>query len=78
MPIANLLQQLQSHLTELGVIDLLCDLIRAPSYIGLPRHEEQTVAVLTKYFAQTLLQSKRPTNSRLPLFVLGFSPKFWT
>jgi len=43
-------QLLQSHLPALGVIDLLRDLIQAPSYIGLPRQEEQAVVVLAKYF----------------------------
>jgi acetylornithine deacetylase/succinyl-diaminopimelate desuccinylase len=50
MSINNFLAELQSHLTDLGVIALLCDLIRAPSYIGLPRQEEKAVAVLAKYF----------------------------
>jgi acetylornithine deacetylase/succinyl-diaminopimelate desuccinylase family protein len=43
-------QRLQSRLAELGVVDLLRELIQAPSYIGLPRREEKTVAVLAKYF----------------------------
>jgi acetylornithine deacetylase/succinyl-diaminopimelate desuccinylase len=43
-------QRLQSHLVDLGVIDLLRKLIQAPSYIGLPRQEEKTVAVLAEYF----------------------------
>ncbi|MGH7596773.1 MAG: M20 family metallopeptidase [bacterium] len=43
-------QQLQSHLADLGVVDLLRDLIQAPSYIGLPRQEEKAVAVLARYF----------------------------
>jgi acetylornithine deacetylase/succinyl-diaminopimelate desuccinylase len=37
-------------LPTLTVIELLRDLIRAPSYIGLTRQEAQVVAVLTKYF----------------------------
>jgi acetylornithine deacetylase/succinyl-diaminopimelate desuccinylase len=45
-------QELHPHSNDLGVIDLLRDLIRAPSYIGLPRQEEQVVAVLAKYFEQ--------------------------
>ncbi len=44
-------RQIHSHLTGLGVVDLLRELIQAPSYIGLPRQEEKAVAVLTKYFA---------------------------
>ncbi len=50
MSTSYFLAELQSHLPDLGMIDLLCDLIRAPSYIGLPRQEEKTVAVLAKYF----------------------------
>ncbi|MCI0695591.1 M20 family metallopeptidase [candidate division KSB1 bacterium] len=43
-------QRLQSRLAELGVVDLLRELIQAPSYIGLPRQEEKAVAVLARYF----------------------------
>lgn len=43
-------QRLQPHLADLGVVDLLRELIQAPSYIGLPRQEEKAVAVLAKYF----------------------------
>jgi acetylornithine deacetylase/succinyl-diaminopimelate desuccinylase len=43
-------QRLQSHLTDLGVIELLRNLIQAPSYIGLPRQEEKAVTVLSQYF----------------------------
>jgi acetylornithine deacetylase/succinyl-diaminopimelate desuccinylase len=50
MPADFVLRQLQPRLAALGVIDLLRELIRAPSYIGLPRQEEQTVAVLARYF----------------------------
>jgi len=35
---------------DLDVVGLLRNLIRSPSYIGLPRQEEQTVAVLARYF----------------------------
>ncbi|MDZ7359619.1 MAG: M20 family metallopeptidase [candidate division KSB1 bacterium] len=50
MPTTIFQEQLQSLLADLGVIALVCDLIRAPSYIGLPRQEEKVVAVLEKYF----------------------------
>ncbi len=50
MPAKPYQQQLQSHLADLGVVDLLRELIQAPSYIGLPRQEEKTVAVLARYF----------------------------
>jgi acetylornithine deacetylase/succinyl-diaminopimelate desuccinylase len=43
-------QRLQYRLADLGVVDLLRALIQAPSYIGLPRQEEKTVAVLARYF----------------------------
>jgi len=41
---------IQSHLADCTLLDLLRDLVRAPSYIGLPRQEEQVVIVLAKYF----------------------------
>jgi len=50
MPGRIFLQAVQPHIAALGVIELLRDLIRAPSYIGLPRQEEQVVAVLERYF----------------------------
>jgi len=50
MPATIFQQQLQSIQVDLGVIDLLRDLIQAPSYIGLPRQEEKAVAVLANYF----------------------------
>jgi acetylornithine deacetylase/succinyl-diaminopimelate desuccinylase len=43
-------QRLQSPFADLGVVDLLRELIQAPSYIGLPRQEEKAVAVLAKFF----------------------------
>ncbi|MDZ7344198.1 MAG: M20 family metallopeptidase [candidate division KSB1 bacterium] len=43
---------LPSSLSYLGVIDLLRELICAPSYIGLARQEEQVVNILTAYFKQ--------------------------
>jgi acetylornithine deacetylase/succinyl-diaminopimelate desuccinylase len=43
-------QRLQSPLADLGVVDLLRELIQAPSCIGLPRQEEKAVAVLARYF----------------------------
>ncbi len=46
MPISSQFEQI---LPALGVIDLLRDLVQAPSYPGLPRQEEQVVDILAKY-----------------------------
>jgi acetylornithine deacetylase/succinyl-diaminopimelate desuccinylase len=66
-PTVMFYQKLQSLLPNLGVIDLLRDLIRAPSYIGLPRQEEQAVSVLSQYcdkhgiaFTTTEIRPGRP------------------
>jgi acetylornithine deacetylase/succinyl-diaminopimelate desuccinylase len=50
MSIESYQQQIQSHFADLGVVDLLRELIQAPSYIGLPRQEEKAVTVLARYF----------------------------
>ncbi len=42
--------QLKHILPALGVIDLLRNLVQAPSHPGLPRQEEQVVQVLAEYF----------------------------
>jgi len=44
--------KLQTNLADVGVIELLCELIQAPSYIGLARQEEQAVAALARYFGK--------------------------
>jgi len=75
MPTDFVPQQLQSHVADLGVIDLLRDLIRAPSYIGLPRQEEQAVAVLAKYFEKHQIEftttEVRPGRPNLSAIVRG-------
>lgn len=68
-------EQLPSCLPALGVIDLLRALIQAPSYIGLPRQEEQAVAVLENYFAAHGVEfsttAVRPGRPNLSATVLG-------
>jgi acetylornithine deacetylase/succinyl-diaminopimelate desuccinylase len=72
------LQQIQSYLSKLGVIDLLRDLIRAPSYIGLPRQEEQVVEILARYFEKHRVEFStievRPGRPNLLAIVRGKNP----
>lgn len=71
-------QRLQFHLADLGVIDLLRDLIQAPSYIGLPRQEEKAVAVLARYFETPQIEfsttAVRPGRPNLLATVRGPKP----
>jgi acetylornithine deacetylase/succinyl-diaminopimelate desuccinylase len=71
-------RQLQSSLAHLGVIDLLRELIRAPSYIGLPRQEEQVAKILAAYFEQHsiefVVEEIRPGRPNLLATVAGKNP----
>jgi len=67
--------KLQTDLADFGVIALLRELIQAPSYIGLPRQEEQAVAVLAKYFEKHEIEFSttevRPGRPNLSATVRG-------
>lgn len=71
-------RQLQPYLTHLGVIDLLRELIRTPSYIGLPRQEEQVVNILVAYLAQQgiefAVEEIRPGRPNLLARIHGKKP----
>jgi acetylornithine deacetylase/succinyl-diaminopimelate desuccinylase len=71
-------QHLQSHLAKIGVIDLLRELIQAPSYIGLPRQEEKAVAILARYFETHQIEFSttevRPGRPNLLATVRGPKP----
>lgn len=78
MNTSALLQALQVHLPTLGVIALLRALIQAPSYIGLPRQEEQAVKVLQNYFdlhsIATEISEVQPGRPNLLARISGNTP----
>jgi acetylornithine deacetylase/succinyl-diaminopimelate desuccinylase len=78
MHIDSTVAKLQTPLIDLGVIALLRELIQAPSYIGLPRQEEQAVSVLAGYFAKHEIEffttEVRPGRPNLSATVRGPKP----
>ena len=78
MHINSIAAKLQADLADLGVIALLRELIQAPSYIGLPRQEEQAVAVLAEYFEKHEIEFSttevRPGRPNLSATVRGPKP----
>ncbi|MGH7490946.1 MAG: M20 family metallopeptidase [bacterium] len=47
-----MIARIEELLPALGVVDLVRQLVQAPSHPGLPRQEEQVVKVLAQYFEQ--------------------------
>jgi len=71
----SMIAKVQTLLARFGVIELLRELIQAPSYIGLPRQEEQAVAVLARYFEKHQIEFSttevRPGRPNLSATVRG-------